>query len=103
MTIQQVRQVLRDAEEIDPPPQTVEPDGFTEAELEVILTHRWPSVLRRTMAESTDDWLKGFVRSIARHGKRRTWRPTARQQQIMRQLLLELGTAPDGEVQMIER
>lgn len=103
MTIECVRQVMRNAEEIDPPPPPVEPGGFTEAELDEILTHRWPSVLRRTMAESTDDWLKGFVRSIARHGKRRTWRPTARQHQIMRQLLLELGTASDGEVQMIER
>ena len=103
MTIEQVKQVFRQLEEIDPPPAPVEPDAFTEAELDEILTHRWPSVLRRTMAESTDDWLKGFVRSIARHGKRRTWRPTARQQQIMRQLLLELGTVPDGEVQMIER
>lgn len=73
---------------------------MTERELDDILTHRWPLVLRATMA-GTDEWLKGFVRSIARHGKRASWRPSPRQEQIMRRLVAELGTAPQN-VEVIE-
>ena len=75
---------------------------MTERELDDILTHHWPLVLRAVMA-GTDDWLKGFVRSIAKHGKRASWRPSARQEQIMRRLLSELGTAPSQGVEVIER
>lgn len=76
---------------------------MSEQELEELLTYRWPMVLRRVMADSADDWLKGFVRSIARHGKRASWRPTRKQAQIMRRLAAELGTVPDREVELIER
>ncbi|MEQ5870038.1 hypothetical protein J4E08_09000 [Sagittula sp. NFXS13] len=75
---------------------------MTSAELDEILMHRWPLVMRAVMA-GTDDWLKGFVRSIARHGKRASWRPTQRQEQIMRRLVSELGTAPTHDVDVIER
>lgn len=68
---------------------------MTDRELDEIMIHSWPMVLRRIMAEDTDEWLKGFVRSIARHGKRAAWRPTTKQAQIMRRLVSELGTAPD--------
>jgi hypothetical protein len=70
---------------------------MTDEEIDEILTFHWPMVLRRTMASAADDWIKGFVRSVARHGKRRNWRPTARQAQIMRRLVSELGTAPDTD------
>lgn len=76
---------------------------MTEAELDELLTHRWPMIVRRVMADGSDDWLKGFVRSIARHAKRASWRPTDKQQQIMRRLESELGTVPDQHVEMIER
>ncbi len=76
---------------------------MTERELGEVLTHRWPIVMRRVMADGTDDWLKGFVRSIAKHGKRASWHPSAKQEQIMRRLVSELGTAPDREVELIER
>ncbi|EAP84902.1 hypothetical protein [Sulfitobacter sp. EE-36] len=75
---------------------------MTDRELEEVLTFRWPLVMRRTMA-GTDEWLKGFVRSIAKHGKRPRWRPTARQEQIMRRLVSELGTTPERDVELIER
>lgn len=65
---------------------------MTDCELDEILTFRWPMVMRRVMADGTDEWLKGFVRSIARHGKRASWRPTRKQEQIMRRLVSELGT-----------
>ena len=70
---------------------------MTDEEIDEILTFHWPMVLRRTMASAADDWIKGFVRSVARQGKRRNWRPTARQAQIMRRLVSELGTAPDTD------
>ena len=74
---------------------------MTDIELDEILIHSWPMVLRRVMSEDADEWLKGFVRSIARHGKRAAWRPTPKQAQIMRRLVSELGTAPD-DVSLIE-
>lgn len=76
---------------------------MTSHELDEILTLRWPTVMRRVMADGTDEWLKGFVRSIAKHGKRASWRPSVKQEQIMRRLLSELGTAPERDVELIER
>jgi hypothetical protein len=55
------------------------------------------------MADGTDEWLQGFVRSIARHGKRAAWRPSGKQEQIMRRLVSELGTAPEPDLELIER
>lgn len=75
---------------------------MTDRELEEVLTFRWPIVMRRAMA-GTDDWLKGFVRSIAKHGKSASWRPTGKQEQIMRRLVTELSTAPEREFELIER
>ena len=75
---------------------------MTDLELDEILTVRWPLVVRRVMAEGSDDWLKGFVRSIARHAKRRAWRPTAKQESIMRRLVAELGTGTEQAVNLIE-
>ena len=76
---------------------------MTDRELDEVLTFRWPIVLRRVMADGSDEWLKGFVQSIARRGKRASWRPSAKQEQIMRRLVSELGTAPDQGVELIER
>lgn len=76
---------------------------MTDRELDEILTFRWPMVLRRVMADDTDEWLQGFVRSIARHGKRASWRPSGKQEQIMRRLVSELGTSTETELELIER
>ncbi|MEY8841793.1 hypothetical protein AB9K41_22420 [Cribrihabitans sp. XS_ASV171] len=76
---------------------------MTEQELDEIITHRWPLVLRRVMAEGSDEWLKGFVRSIARHGKRPKWRPTPKQAQIMRRIVSELGTDTGPAMDLIEQ
>ncbi|KPP85800.1 MAG: hypothetical protein HLUCCO07_01755 [Rhodobacteraceae bacterium HLUCCO07] len=76
---------------------------MTEAELDEILTVHWPRVLRRAMADGSDDWAKGFAKSIARHGKRPGWRPTVKQAQIMRRMVSELGTAPEEQMELIER
>lgn len=76
---------------------------MTDRELDEILTLRWPMVVRRVMADGSDDWLMGFVRSIARHGKRPSWRPSDKQAGIMRRLVSELGTAPEPNFDLIER
>lgn len=76
---------------------------MTDRELDEMLTFRWPIVMRRVMADGTDEWLNGFVRSIARHGKRATWRPSGKQEQIMRRLVSELGTVAESELEVIER
>jgi hypothetical protein len=74
---------------------------MTERELDEAMTFYWPMVVRRVMA-GTDDWLKQFVRSIARHAKRPSWRPSVKQERIIRELLSELHTEPE-EVELIER
>ena len=75
---------------------------MTKGELDEILTFHWPRVVRRAMAEG-DEWLQGFVRSISRHGKRPTWRPTPKQERIMRRLVDELRAAPEPDLEVIER
>lgn len=76
---------------------------MTERELDQMLTIYWPRVLRRVMADGSDEWAKGFARSIARDGKRASWRPSVKQEQIMRRMVSELGTAPEAELEVIER
>lgn len=75
---------------------------MTSRELDEILTFYWPVIMRRTMAESGDDWLKSFVRSIARHGKRPNWRPSEKQARIMKRLVIELRTPPEASFNPIE-
>lgn len=75
---------------------------MTDLELDEILTIHWPSVLRRVMRDGSDAWLAGFVRSIARHGKRPSWKPSFKQQQIMRRLVSELGTGESDDPCLIE-
>ncbi len=76
---------------------------MTESEIDEIMLLRWPAVMRRTMAEG-DDWLKGFVKSIARNAKRRTWHPSVKQEAIMRRLVAEVGRPPssDDDLNLIE-
>ncbi|MBR9763862.1 MAG: hypothetical protein GYB53_10140 [Rhodobacteraceae bacterium] len=74
---------------------------MTELELDEIMTLRWPAVVRQVMADGSDEWLKGFVRSIARQGKRKSWVPTPRQVSLMRRLVAELSV-PEPEFNLIE-
>ncbi|WP_421702110.1 hypothetical protein [Aliiroseovarius sp.] len=76
---------------------------MTDLELDQLLTVHWPRVVRRVMADGSDEWLKGFVRSITKHSKRATWRPSSKQEQIMRRLVAEVDTAPEQEMELIER
>lgn len=75
---------------------------MTATELDEIMTVHWPRVLRRVMADGSDDWAKGFAKSIARHGKRPSWRPSPKQQWIMRKMVAELGTPPGEPMDVIE-
>lgn len=74
---------------------------MTDDELDEIMIFWWPRVLRRAMA-GTDEWLKSFARSIARHGKRASWRPSEKQAYLMRKLVADLDRAPDPEFSLIE-
>lgn len=76
---------------------------MTAQELDEILTQHWPAVMRRVMADGSDDWAKGFAKSIARHGKRPGWKPSDKQAWIMRRMVAELGTAPEPEFEVVER
>lgn len=75
---------------------------MTDLELDEILTLHWPGIVRQVMADGSDEWLKGFVRSIARHGKRAGWHPTDRQAAIMRRLVVERGQPVHGDPRLIE-
>jgi hypothetical protein len=75
---------------------------MTHTELDEIMTFRWPMVVRQVMAEGSDEWIKGFVRSIAKHGKRPSWHPSQKQEQIMRRLLAEVGRDQEPEFNPIE-
>ncbi|MBU0643395.1 MAG: hypothetical protein KJ731_08875 [Alphaproteobacteria bacterium] len=75
---------------------------MTAHELDEIMTLHWPAVLRGAM-RGGDEWMQGFTRSIARHAKRASWRPSLKQEQIMRRLVSELHTAPDNDAEVIER
>jgi len=74
---------------------------MTTLEIDRILTLDWPLIVRRVMAGDGDEWTKGFVLSIARQGKRPTWRPTAKQAGIMRRLIAEHRQASD-DIEVIE-
>ena len=74
---------------------------MTAQELDEFQMVHWPRVLRSAMAGS-DEWAKGFARSIANHLKRASWRPSAKQEQIMRRMVSELGGAPDPDFELIE-
>ncbi len=76
---------------------------MTDRELDEILTFRWPIIMRRVLADGSNEWLKGFVLSIARHGKSPSWRPAVKQAQIMRGLVSAPGTAPEQDLELIER
>lgn len=75
---------------------------MTDRELDEVLIHWWPKVLRRTMAGS-DEWLQTFARSIARHGKSAAWRPSEKQTYLMRKLVADVQAAPEPELDLIER
>lgn len=74
---------------------------MTELELDEILTLRWPAVVRRIMGDlQASDFAKSFARSISRHGKRKDWQPSLKQERLMRSLLVDYGSgypepAPD--------
>ncbi|RWR14314.1 hypothetical protein [Paenirhodobacter populi] len=76
---------------------------MTSLELDEMLTLRWPGVVRRVMGDlDANDFVRGFVRSIAKHGKRPNWQPTAKQEAIMRRLLTEYSGPQDPEFNPIE-
>lgn len=76
---------------------------MTTLELDEILTLRWPMVLRRVMGDSrTEGFVRSFARSIARHGKRPEWRPTPKQERIMRQMLDEFTSPPEPDPVLVE-
>ncbi|MEY8144439.1 hypothetical protein [Falsihalocynthiibacter sp. CO-5D18] len=76
---------------------------MTDRELDEILTTRWPAVMRRVIGDDSDDWMQGFVKSIARHSKRPSWRPSAKQAQLMQRLVADLSAPPEPAMELVER
>lgn len=61
---------------------------MTEVECDMMLTLQWPAVVQWAKQQD-DEWLKGFVLSIAGKGKRKKWLPSGRQERLMRRLIAE--------------
>lgn len=77
---------------------------MTDIELDMLLTFRWPKVVRRTMAdENATDFAKGFCLSITKHGKRKGWRPSPKQWAVMQRMLAELTLEHEPDIEVIER
>lgn len=76
---------------------------MTPRELDEIIETKWPAVVRRAMADGSDDWIKGFVRSIAKQSKRANWKPSDRQASLMQRLVAELTLADHGITELVER
>lgn len=65
------------------------------------LLHHMPAVA----ASAENAWAANFARSIIRQAKRRRWRPSEKQLNIMRSLVSDLfayGVKEEGELQVIE-
>jgi hypothetical protein len=79
---------------------------MTEVECDMMLTLQWPAVVRWAKRQD-DEWLKGFVMSIAGKGKRKKWLPSPKQERLMRRLIAEQRADDqallDGESALIER
>ena len=60
------------------------------AELERTLFH-WPAVIDR----APDGWAKGFAKNIDKSSRKRGWRPTQRQAQVMRNMVSDLFIGSD--------
>lgn len=75
---------------------------MTTLELDEILTVRWPLVMRCVMARGSDRE-QGFVKSIARNGKRPSWRPSPKQAAWMQGLVAEHAALPSEEIEVIEK
>lgn len=77
---------------------------MTDLELDKILTLEWPAVVRRVMGDvNTEGFARGFALSIARHGKRPAWRPTPKQEYLMKQFLRDYSGATEPELDLIDR
>ncbi|WP_417587398.1 hypothetical protein [Pararhodobacter oceanensis] len=51
---------------------------------------------------ATNDWAKGFAKSIVKQSKRRGWRPTPKQIAMMRRLVSDLFAYGDDDLSLIE-
>lgn len=66
--------------------------SFPDCEVQRLLFHR-PSVV----ASAPKGWAADFARSIAAQSRRRGWRPTPKQREIMLRMVAELFTSPDDQ------
>lgn len=76
---------------------------MTELELDEIEALRWPGVVRRVMGDpQASDFARSFVRSIARHIKRKDWFPSPKQERLMRSMLADYANAPEPDPVLVE-
>lgn len=76
--------------------QPYEPNT-TPDEIERLL-HHMPTVA----ALAENEWAKTFATSILRQSRRRGWRPSPKQEAMMRRLVADLFAGTDEEMELIE-
>lgn len=64
------------------------------------LVYHMPTVAK----QAGTDWARGFALSVMTQSRRRNWKPTAKQEAMMRKLVSDLFTAMrgDDDLQVIE-
>lgn len=62
------------------------------------LLHHMPVFARK----ATNDWSRGFARSILKQSKQPGWTPSARQTAVMTRMVDELFIAGEGDIDVIE-
>ncbi|MEM1150773.1 MAG: hypothetical protein AAGI03_09470 [Pseudomonadota bacterium] len=69
-------------------------------EIERLLFH-FPAIAQK----SDSEWARGFAASILKQSRRRSWRPSPKQTEIMRRLVSDLfiyAQAQEGDFDLIE-
>ena len=79
---------------------TYQRHAFANAEETERLLHHMPAVA----SNAENEWAVNFARSIIRQARRRRWRPSEKQLNIMRSLVSDLfaGVQPGEDLQVIE-
>lgn len=66
--------------------------------LELLELETLPFRMEALARRAPNEWERTFARSILRHAKRPTWRPTARQEQVMRRMADSLFRADPAPI-----
>ena len=111
MTVSDVRRVLLGTVNVDQAGKggrSNEPDHQAPEPLQIVGKRTLEELLfhwRAVIGAAPKGWARGFALSVQKQSRKAGWQPTARQLQVMQQMVAELFTdhGNEGEVDLIER